>query len=263
MTQLNGPIDVNTFAGAYPWRKVVGTTPEGLLAAMDRVGIAQAWVTHLPSLFWKDPAEGNEWLYSLGINQPRLLPVPYIQPELAGWRDVLAQATVHPVPAIRCDPHFQGMNPTGGTMLELVAAAGEVGIPLMMAVKLEDVRQRHPNDVAGDLAPSAVRTMIRHHPRAKLIVTHADRGFIEEVHFGSTPEEARRIWWDISWIWGPPEDHLKTLVGTMGADRFLFGTGMPLRLPENGPAKLDLSGLSRDQRSAIERDNATWASKRS
>ena len=262
MIKSNGPIDVNAFLGSYPWRRVSGTTPEGLLAAMDRVGTAQSWVTHLPSLFWKDPADGNAWLYGLGINQPRLLPVPYIQPELANWRDVLNEAVVHPVPAIRCDPQFQGMNPNGSAMLGLVAALGEVGIPLMMAVKLEDLRQRHPNDVAGDLAPSAVRAMIRHHPRAKLIITHADRGFIEEVHFGSTPEEARRIWWDISWIWGPPEDHLQTLVGTMGADRFLFGTGMPLRLPENAPAKLDLSGLTQSQRTAIERDNAMWASKR-
>ena len=44
--------------------------------------------------------------------------------------------------------------------------------------------------------------------------------FIEEVHFGSTPEESSRIWWDICWIWGPPEDHLETLLRTMGVDRF-------------------------------------------
>ena len=46
-----------------PGGRVPGTSPEALLAAMDRVGIREAWVTHLPSLFWKDPAEGNAWLY--------------------------------------------------------------------------------------------------------------------------------------------------------------------------------------------------------
>jgi hypothetical protein len=86
-------------------------------------------------------------------------------------------------------------------------------------------------------------------------VTHADRPFIEEVHFGSTPGEAERIWWDICWIWGPPEDHLQTLLGTIGASRFVLGTGQPLRLPENAGAKLDLLDISAAGRTAIESGN--------
>jgi predicted TIM-barrel fold metal-dependent hydrolase len=76
------------------------------------------------------------------------------------------------------------------------------------------------------------------------------------VHFGSTPEEAARIWWDTSWIWGPPEDHLETLVGTIGVARFVFGSGQPLRIPESAVAKLDLLDLSGEARAAIESGNA-------
>ena len=79
---------------------------------------------------------------------------------------------------------------------------------------------------------------------------------MEEVHFGSTPEEAARIWWDICWIWGPPEDHLKTLLHTVGVERFVFGTGQPLRIPENSVSKLDLLELAPQQRAAIESENA-------
>jgi predicted TIM-barrel fold metal-dependent hydrolase len=253
---MNGPIDVNVFLGSYPYRRVPGTTPQAVLVAMDRVGIAEAWVTHLPSLFWKDPSEGNAWLYEVAARESRFRPVPSVQPELANWREVVDEALRHGAPALRCDSQFLGVDPTGDPAKTLATRCGEIGLPLLMAVKLEDGRQRHPNDVVPDLAPSAVRSLIRHHPGIRLIITHADRGFIEEVHFGSTPDEARRIWWDICWIWGPPEDHLKTLVETIGAARFLFGTGMPLRLPENGPAKLDLSDLTASERAAIERDNA-------
>jgi predicted TIM-barrel fold metal-dependent hydrolase len=121
---------------------------------------------------------------------------------------------------------------------------------------LEDARQRHPHDRAGELPASAVRMLIRSDPRLRLIITHADRGLIEEVHFGSTPEEAARIWWDISWIWGPPEDHLETLMTTIGTERFVFGTGQPLRIPETSVAKLDLLELSADTRQSIESGNA-------
>jgi predicted TIM-barrel fold metal-dependent hydrolase len=160
------------------------------------------------------------------------------------------------VPAVRCDPTYYGLDPTGTEMRGLVQACGSEGLPLMMAVRLEDARQRHPNDRAGELPPWAVRTLVRIDPRVRLVITHADRPFIEEVHFGSTPEESSRILWDICWIWGPPEDHLETLFRTVGVDRFVFGTGQPLRLPENSVAKLDLLDLTPEQRSAIESDNA-------
>ena len=101
-----------------------------------------------------------------------------------------------------------------------------------------------------------MRTLIRADRDVRLLVTHADRAFIEEVHFGSAPDEAARIWWDISWIWGPPEDHLETLLETVGVERFVFGTGLPLRLPEIAIAKLDLLDLARDRREAIEHRNA-------
>jgi hypothetical protein len=101
-----------------------------------------------------------------------------------------------------------------------------------------------------------VRALIRADPGLRLIVTHAERGFIEEVHFGSTPEEAARILWDITWIWGPPEDHLATLFETIGAGRFAFGTGQPLRIPENSIAKLDLLDLPAPERAGVEAGNA-------
>jgi len=251
-------IDVNSFLGAYPYRKVPGTSPEAVLAVMDRVGIDEAWVTHLPGLFWRAPADGNAWLYETTRSHPRLKPVATVHPGLAGWEDTLSEAATRGAPAVRCDPTFLGLDPVGPEMRVLAAACGTSGVPLMMAVRLEDGRQRHPNDGAPELSPADVRALIRSDADLRLVVTHTDRGFIEEVHFGSTPDESARIWWDICWIWGPPEDHLATLLKTVGVQRFVFGTGAPLRLAENSIAKLDLlDALSAEQRAAIESHNAT------
>lgn len=249
-------IDVNAFVGNYPYRRVPGTSPEALLGAMDRVGIDEAWVTHLPGVFWRDPADGNGWLLDMTARHERLRPVPAVHPGLTGWGDTLARAADAGAPAVRADPTFYGIDPAGGAMRALAAESGKAGLPLMLAVRFEDGRQRHPNDTAPELPAAAVRALIRSHPRVRLVVTHADRPFVEEVHFGSTPEEAARIWWDICWIWGPPEDHLQTLLGTVGAARFVLGTGQPLRLPENAGAKLDLLDISPQDRSAIESGNA-------
>ena len=49
---------------------------------------------------------------------------------------------------------------------------------------------------------------------------------------GFRPERTR--------VWGPPEDHLSLLLETIGAERFVLGTGMPLRIPDTPFARLDL-----------------------
>ena len=252
-------IDVNSFLGAYPFRRVPGTSMDALLRGMDRVEIDQAWVSHLPSIFWRDPAAGNPWLYQTAQHSSRLRPVPAVHPGLNGWEEILSEARARGAPAVRCDPTYYALDPTGTEMRSLAAACGREELALLLAVRLEDARQRHPNDRAGELPAASVRALIRADEAVRLILTHADRGFVEEVHFGSTPQESSRIWWDICWIWGPPEDHLQTLLRTIGVERFLFGTGQPLRLPETSVAKLDLLELTADQRRAIESDNASAA----
>jgi predicted TIM-barrel fold metal-dependent hydrolase len=249
-------IDVNCFLGAYPFRRVPGTSPDALLAAMDRVGIEQAWVSHLPSIFWRDPAAGNSWLYETTQAHDRLRPVPAVHPGLAGWQQLVIEGREANAPAVRCDPTYYGIDPVGQEIQALARLCAAEGVPLMLAVRLEDARQRHPNDRAQELPPWAVRALVRSSPAVRLIVTHADRAFVEEVHFGSTPEESARIWWDICWLWGPPEDHLQTLLRTVGVERFVFGTGQPLRIPETSVAKLDLLDLIGEQRAAIESENA-------
>lgn len=249
-------IDVNAFLGAYPYRRVPGTSPDGLLRAMTRAGIDEAWVSHLPSFFWRQPMEGNAWLYETVAGEPRLKPVPALHPGLAGWDRALGEAADRRAPAVRCDPLYYGLDPIGSEMRGLAAACGAVQLPLMMTVRLEDGRQRHPADGSAELPAAAVRALVRSDEDVRLVITHADRGFVEEVHFGSTPEEAARLWWDVSWIWGPPEDHLEALLRTIGVERFLFGTGQPLRIPEASVAKLDLLELGSEPRAAIESENA-------
>ena len=95
-------------------------------------------------------------------------------------------------------------------------------------------------DVAGDLSAAAVRSLARAGPGVRLVVTAAGREMIEEVHWGLTEEEQQRVFWDIAWIWGPPEDHLAKLFRSVGPGRFVFGSQWPLRLVQTPRANLDL-----------------------
>ncbi len=245
-------IDVSAFVGDYPYRCILPATPNWLLSQMDRMGIESAWVGHLPSFLYRDPEPGNDRLLDLVTpHRDRLVPVPVVHPRLPGWENELNQAAEVGAAAIRVYPMHQGLDPCGGDMRVLVAAAGSVGLPLLFTVRFEDSRQRHRADTAADLPAAAVRTLIRSDSEARFVISNADRGFIEEVHFGLTPGEAARVLWDFSWVWGPPENQLKLLFDTVGADRFTLGTGMPLRIPDAAITKLDLMDLNEDDRALL------------
>jgi len=234
-------IDVNTFIGPYPFRHVPHPTPDALVRVLDREELEGAWVGHLPSAFYRDPTLGNAELFAM--LQPfstRLKAVPAIRPDWPGWESMLNDVKSAGAPAVRAYPMQWGLGPHDPRMKELAIAAGEAGLALELTVRFEDLRQRHSLDVAGDLSAAAIRSLARAGDSVRLIVTSAGRDMIEEVHWGLTPVEQRRVHWDVSWIWGPPEDHLAKLFRTVGPDRFLFGSQWPLRLVQAPRANLDL-----------------------
>jgi predicted TIM-barrel fold metal-dependent hydrolase len=233
-------IDVNTLIGPYPYRYTPHPEPAMLDSVLQRDGLEGAWVGHLPSAFHRDPSQGNAELFKALEKFPRLKPVPTVRPDWPGWEDAVRDARERGAVAIRAYPQHWGMAPGDPSMRRLAGFSGEAAIPLILTVRFEDLRQRHPLDVAGDLQAAAIRDIVRAGKGARIIVTAAGREMIEEVHWGLTPQEQKRVFWDISWIWGPPEDHLAKLFRTVGSKHFLYGTQWPMRLVQNPRANLDL-----------------------
>jgi hypothetical protein len=257
-------IDCNALIGPYPYRYLPHPDPDVLVRVLEREGLSGAWVGHLPSAFYRDPGPGNAVLFTaLAPYAGALHPVPVIRPDWPNWRPALDEASERGAPAVRAYPPQWGMGPHDSNMLGLARACGELGLVLLLTVRFEDLRQRHPLDSAGDLTAATVRALARASASVRIVVTAAGREMIEEVHWGLTPDEQSRVFWDISWIWGPPEDHLAKLFRSLGASRFVYGTQWPLRLAqtprsnldllpeEDGPSALaDLSALTRDARAA-------------
>ncbi|HXY68611.1 MAG TPA: hypothetical protein VEH62_04125 [Gemmatimonadales bacterium] len=236
------PVDHNALVGPYPFRRLPDPTPERLVAEMARVGIARARVGHVPSIFYRDVAAGNDELLAwLAPHRPRLVPVPAVNPAYPGWERELERARGEGCPAVRTYPAHYGFDPAGAQMRALAARCAELDLELVLTVRLEDGRQRHRLDTAAELLGADVRATIRAHPAVRVLVTNADRALVEETHFGATPGEAARLHWDVAWLWGPPDDQLAALRRTVGADRFVLGTHFPFRLPEAALARLALA----------------------
>ena len=235
------PLDANTFIGPYPFRSVPHPDPAILVSVLAREDIASAWTGHLPSAWHRDPTHGNEILFQeLEPFRDKLHPVPAIRPDWPGWERALRNAVDLRVPAIRAYPSQWRLGAEDRGMLRLAAACGEADVTLVLTTRFEDLRQRHWMDAAPDLGGAAIRALARVDRGARILVTAAGRSLIEEVHWGLTADERARVWWDISWIWGPPENDLAHLFSTVGASRFVYGTQWPLRLVQSPRANLEL-----------------------
>lgn len=234
-------IDVNALIGPYPFRYLPHPDAEVLVRVLEREGLTGAWVGHLPSAFYRDPNAGNAQLYTAVAQHAAMLrPVPAIRPDWPDWRHSLDVAREAGAPAVRVYPPQWQLGPGDPRLAELALACGDARMAVLLTVRFEDLRQRHALDVAGDLQAAAVRALARAGRQVRLVITAAGREFIEEVHWGLTPDEQRRVVWDFSWVWGPPEDHLAKLFRTVGGERFVFGSQWPLRLTQNPRANLDL-----------------------
>ena len=249
-------IDVNACIGPYPFRHLPHPDPGVLVTVLEREGLSGAWVGHLPSAFYRDPTAGNDMLFAALAPHPNLRPVPCIRPDWPGWERALAAVADRGAPAVRAYPPQWGLGPDDPAMRALCTACGDAGLALVLTSRFEDIRQRHWMDQAGDLSAAAVRAVARGNGRTRIVVCSAGRSTIEEVHWGLTPAERDLVYWDISWVWGPPEDELALLLRTMGAGRFVYGTAWPLRLAQTARASLAL--LPDDVSSPTLADPTTW-----
>ena len=236
------PIDVNAWIGGYPFRDVPHPDPDVLVRVLDREDFSGAWVGHLPGAFHRDPAPSNRALYTaLAPHRAVLHPAPIVRPDWPGWQQTLAEAVGEGAPAVRAYPAQWGMGPGHSALSDLMLACGESGVALHITVRFEDLRQRHQMDSAGDVSAATLRALARlSGSRGHLVVAGAGRELLEETHWGLTPHEQARVWYDFGWIWGPPEDHFAHLVRTVGANRLVWASWWPLRLTQQARALVDL-----------------------
>ena len=236
------PVDVNAWIGGYPFRDVPHPDPDVLVRVLDREGFSGAWVGHLPGAFHRDPAPSNRALYAaLAPHRDALHPAPIVRPDWPGWQQTLAEAIGEGAPAVRAYPAQWGMAPGHSALSDLMLACGEAGVALHLTVRFEDLRQRHPMDSAGDVSAAALRALARlRGSRGQLVVAGAGRELLEETHWGLTPDEQARVWYDFGWVWGPPEGHFEHLVRTIGANRLVWSSWWPLRLAQQARALVDL-----------------------
>lgn len=248
-------IDANVYLGNWPFRKLRYTTHFALLDKMDALGIEKAVVSSLENVFYKDQLAGNRQLHAeVGHHADRLLPAYTINPKFPGWEEDLALCVEEfGMRVMRLHPNYHqlGLDSAEGTAV-LEAARGH-GFVVILTTGLEDTRHHHPLVKVPDVPADQVAAAVSAFPDVRFLVAAANFSGINAVW--TQAAQAPNLHFENSRVQGPVGD-IEKLCATMGADRVLLGTNLPLHVPEAATLAVEHAKITADEQRMILQGNA-------
>lgn len=253
-------LDVNAYLGHFAFRALRHNTASTLLDLMDAKQIDKAVVSSAAAITYRNPQAGNEEVVAeVGRHRDRLIPFAVINPSYAGWRDDLeACHEATGMRGLRLYPKWHRYSLSDPCCLDLVHAATERRMVISIPIRVEDVRQRSwlvdvPEVPLADLVALATAC-----PEARFV-------FLNGLQFVNSPlgqkegELPANYLIEISRMDSVLADEIGQLVANLGAERVVFGTGMPFNYPDPALLKMEvLAATEAEKEKIFWRNAARW-----
>jgi predicted TIM-barrel fold metal-dependent hydrolase len=246
-------IDVGAFIGEWPFRLLPNTTLEALEDRLRTEGVERALVTPLEGLLHEDPQPVNVrwgerlWDSSFFHFIPLLDPMlPRVEHSLAACHEDYAAV------GLRLIPNYHGYSLADERVDSLARIAGVLSLPILLQLRLQDVRSMHPLLRAADVGVQETLALARRHPDTTIVLCGCNWSEFQQV--GPLLEKIPNLYLTLSHV--EYLDVLSRLVDRWGASRFLAGTHAPLFSATSLRLKLDTAHLSEADRKAISQENA-------
>ena len=227
-------IDVNTYIGHYPFRKVKYHTVAELIALMDKYGIAKSCVSSLNAVYYSDCMQGNyELIKEISPFTDRLIPFCVINPEYNGAQNDLKKCVEKlGFKGLRLFPKQQGYKLDGEQSVTMLRMTAELNIPVHIPVILEDLRGRHPLDIAEQISPEEIKRAVMSAPDTNIILSNSNLQSYSRV---IEPLYKGRVYYDIERLECLYVQSIGEVAKDAGYDHIVFGTGAML---QNIPVQL-------------------------
>jgi hypothetical protein len=250
-------IDVNAYLGHFAFRQLRHNTAAGLLALMDKKGIARAVVSSAAAITYRDAQSGNEEVHrETQDHRDRLIPLAVINPAYAGWKDDLATcADDFGMRGLRLYPPWHNYRLSDTCCFDLVAAATERGMVVSIPIRVEDSRQRHWLVDVPDVPLAEIAALVKAFPRTQFILVNG-AGFTGSPLGRKDSGLPSNYVIEISRLTALLGNEIGQLIANLGADRLVFGTGMPFSYPDPAILKIKVLDASEDDKEKIRRGNA-------
>ncbi len=257
-------IDVNTYAGHWPFRMLKNNTVQAVCDNAEKNGITHVVIASLNAIFYKDPFDGNRELMEEIKNcktNVKILPLAVVNPTYTGWEKYARKAILedgfcgfeicpayHQYPIV---PHWEGYY-RRYPAAEVMKLAQELNVPVRIATCFENNRQRHLMDIADDVKGDDIYTLLSEYPGTSVIITGS-----MVSNLGEKMREYTRthdnVFFDISKIEGHATPVAKNAVAFAGVEHLCFGTLSPFHYVQPDLIKLEYLEVFKDK--GIEAEN--------
>jgi predicted TIM-barrel fold metal-dependent hydrolase len=253
-------VDVNAYLGHFAFRRLRHNTAASLLALMDSKRIDKAVVSSASAITYRNAQAGNEEMAEeVRGHSDRLIPFAVINPFYAGWKDDLKICYEQfGMSGLRLYPKWHNYQLSSPCCRELVNAAIERGMVISIPIRVEDNRQRSWLLNVPDVPLEEIVELVKAHPKARFILLNGigyTRYPLGRKDNGLPPNYAM----ELSRLSAVLANELGQLITNLGAERVMFGTGMPFNYPDPALVKLEVLDTSEADKEKIRSQNAmTW-----
>lgn len=157
---------------------------------------------------------------------------------------------------VRLYPKWHHYALTDACCLELIDAATERGMLISIPLRVEDYRQRSWLVDVKDLTLAEIVPLVKAKPKARFVLLNG-AGYPGSPLGNAKGGLPANYWIEISRLSAVMGKEITKLAGELGADRLLFGTGMPFNSPDPALVKMEIVGLGESDKEKIRWKNAT------
>jgi hypothetical protein len=233
---------------------------ELLVGGFAKYPITALFVSPIQAVFEEDPCPYNFRLVSRSgadSNDGRRFPKFYaaiaLNPTLRNWRDQLSREVLRgKAVAIKLHPNYHSYHLTDGAARELLTACGEVGLPVIVQMRMQDTRSHHPLMQVPDVDIAEVLEAAAATPQTQFVIGGIKWG--EASGKANDINALPNVWLDISQC--EVVDVLRRLIRLFGAKKLLFGTHAPFFYVKSAQLKLEEAQLTEEEKELITEKNA-------
>ena len=250
-------LDVNAYLGHFAFRQLRHNTADSLLTLMEAKRIDQAVVSSASAITYRNTQAGNEEVAAeVKGHRDRMIPFAVINPFYAGWRDDLKICHEEfGMAGLRLYPKWHNYSLSAPCCLELVNAATERGLVISIPLRAEDSRQRSWLVDVPDVPLEEIVALVRSCPNARFILLNG-LGYARSPLGRKDSGLPANYAIEISRLSALLDNEIGQLITNLGAERLMFGSGMPFSYPDPALLKLEVLNASSDDRQKIGSQNA-------
>jgi len=224
---------------------------------MDQHGIDQAWVSSASSILYRNSHAANEELHAeVQQHRDRLVPFAVINPTYADWEHDLAVCQEEfGCRGVRLFPPYHRYTLRDEPCRALVEAAIARELVVSVPHWVEDDRERSWLLTQPGIVPVAdMAALAEAHPDGRFIF-HYGLGFTQ-TPLGERGAVQTDYGLDISRMNVFVREEIPKLLASIGAERLVFGSGMPLTSVEVPLYKLEVLDVSEAVKERVRWQNA-------